>query len=240
MPGQPDTLSLADRPAPHRGVGQLLVQVLAVGVCGTDREIISGGHGQPPEGHDRLVPGHESLGQVVAALPDGPMQPGDDVEVFDRVTDGPIPDLVDALDATYPTGDLDEACRDADVVIEATGVASLVFEAMRHTTQGAMVCLAGVSTAAGQRIQLPAGDIARELVLDNDVVFGTVNANRGHYERAVGALTDADPAWHEGLITRRVPLDDHADAYHHDPTTDVKTIIDVVTPPAPGAGAVDG
>jgi threonine dehydrogenase-like Zn-dependent dehydrogenase len=45
-------------------------------------------------------------------------------------------------------------------------------------------------------------------VLENDVVFGTVNANRGHYVRAAEALAAADRAWLERLVTRRVPLDD--------------------------------
>ena len=45
------------------------------------------------------------------------------------------------------------------------------------------------------------------MVLENDVVFGSVNANRRHYEEAAEALAKADPAWLGRLITRRVPLD---------------------------------
>ena len=44
------------------------------------------------------------------------------------------------------------------------------------------------------------------MVLENDVVFGTVNANRLHYEAAVQCLAAANPGWLARLITRRVPL----------------------------------
>src|SRR5580658_393092 len=44
---------------------QAKMRVLEVGVCGTDREIISFQYGTPPEGSDYLIIGHESLGQVI-------------------------------------------------------------------------------------------------------------------------------------------------------------------------------
>jgi threonine dehydrogenase-like Zn-dependent dehydrogenase len=49
-----------------RGV---LVQVLRVGLDGTDREILQGEYGAPPEGSEFLVLGHESLGLVRAVGP---------------------------------------------------------------------------------------------------------------------------------------------------------------------------
>src|SRR3954452_17762436 len=57
--------------------GEVVVHGLAVGVCGTDKEIVRGDYGWAPRGHDRLVLGHESLGRVVSA-PDGSgFSPGD-------------------------------------------------------------------------------------------------------------------------------------------------------------------
>jgi glucose 1-dehydrogenase len=46
--------------------GALLVRGMAVGICGTDREIAEGAYGEPPSGEARLVIGHESLGEVLA------------------------------------------------------------------------------------------------------------------------------------------------------------------------------
>ena len=49
----------------------MLVEALAVGICGTDVEIAEGGYGWPPPGRDRLILGHESLGRVVDPGPSG-------------------------------------------------------------------------------------------------------------------------------------------------------------------------
>ncbi len=62
------------------------------------------------------------------------------------------------------------------------------------------------------------------MVLGNAVVFGSVNANRRHYDAAVNALLAADPSWLARLITRRVPLTSFADALEVWPG-DVKTVI---------------
>lgn len=43
----------------------VLVKTLAIGLCGTDREIASQEYGHPPKGRDYLVIGHECLGEVV-------------------------------------------------------------------------------------------------------------------------------------------------------------------------------
>jgi glucose 1-dehydrogenase len=52
-------------PDPSPGPGEVKVQVLECGVCVTDREIVAGRCGIPPEGRHELVLGHESLGKVV-------------------------------------------------------------------------------------------------------------------------------------------------------------------------------
>jgi threonine dehydrogenase-like Zn-dependent dehydrogenase len=69
LPGQPNSLHLADLPKPSvhdiphgRGV---LVRVLRVGVDGTDKEINAAEYGQAPPGDDFLVIGHECFGRVV-------------------------------------------------------------------------------------------------------------------------------------------------------------------------------
>ncbi len=63
-----------------------------------------------------------------------------------------------------------------------------------------------------------------EASAENDVVFGSVNANRRHYEAAARALAEADPDWLAGLITRRVPLAAYADALEKR-DGDIKTVL---------------
>ena len=63
-------------------------------------------------------------------------------------------------------------------------------------------------------------------MLENDVVFGTVNANRRHYEAAAAALAAADRGWLERLITRRVPLDRWREALEREPD-DIKVVVEL-------------
>src|SRR5260370_26450225 len=59
------------------GSGDLLVEGLAMGVCGTDLELVRGEYGWAPPGRERLILGHESLGRVLEAPPASGFQPGD-------------------------------------------------------------------------------------------------------------------------------------------------------------------
>ena len=67
VPGKPETAGVGDHPDPTPDEGSMLVQGLLVGVCGTDLEIVEQGYGWAPPGSDRLIIGHESLGQVIDA-----------------------------------------------------------------------------------------------------------------------------------------------------------------------------
>ncbi len=345
-PGVPGSARIEEIAEPHASAGSVLVKVLAVGVCGTDREIIEGSYGAAPAGEERLVLGHESLGRVLEAPPGAELAAGDlvvgivrrpdpvpcaccaigewdmcrngrytergikalhgycaervriepefvvslpphldrigvlveptsvvakaweqierigrraawfprsvlvigagpigllaallgvqrglSVHVLDRVTSGPKPQLVRDLGATYHAGAVNEACPGVDIILECTGVGQLVFDAMRSTSPGGIVCLTGISS--GQRLlEANIAALNRSLVLENDVVFGTVNANRRHYEEAVGALARADSAWLERLITRRAPLERWREAIDRGPE-DVKTVIDLSPLPSP-------
>ncbi|MFN2566000.1 MAG: glucose 1-dehydrogenase [Gemmatimonadaceae bacterium] len=339
QPAAADSARLEQVPEPVADPGTVLIQALALGICGTDHEIVGGQYGWAPPGRDRLVLGHESLGCVADAptgsgfgagdlvvgivrLPDpepcascavgewdmcrnglytehgikerdgfaaewfrlppervvrmdsalgiagvlleptsivakawehterigrrarweprrvlvtgaGPIgllsallgvQRGLEVHVFDRVTEGPKPDLVRVLGATYHTGSLEDLEFDVDVVLECTGAPAVVAEVIGRTRRNGIVCLTGVSSG-GRRTPVDLGLLNRTMVLENDVVFGSVNANRRHYEAAGAALAAADRSWLERLITRRVPLKRWADALERRPD-DVKVVID--------------
>ncbi len=340
VPGKAGSLAVTEVPEPCSEPCSLLVDGLAVGVCGTDREIAAGEYGWAPPWRARLVLGHESLGRVLYApagsgfavgdlvagvvrRPDpvpcgacahgefdmcrngrytergikeldgyasqrwrvdagyavrldprlsgagvlmeptsivakawdqierigqrswfapqrvlvtgaGPIgllaallgvQRGLDVHVLDVVTGGLKPELVRALGATYHHDGVASATRVAepDIVIEATGVSSVVFDAIAATASYGVVCLTGVSTP-GRAITVDGGAFNRELVLENDVVVGSVNANLRHYDLAATALARADLDWLDRLITRRIPLQRAAEAFDPQPD-DVKVVI---------------
>ncbi|WAL68924.1 glucose 1-dehydrogenase [Amycolatopsis cynarae] len=340
LPGQAGSLAVAEVPDPGTGEEDLLVEGLAMGICGTDREIAAGRYGWASPGRDRLVIGHESLGRVrraprgsgfsegdyvvgVVRRPDpvpcgacargkfdmcrngrytergikeldgygselwrvdpayavrldpnlaetgvlmepasvvakawdeieriggrswfeprsvlvtgaGPIgllaallgvERGLDVHVLDRVTGGPKPRLVRELGATYHDEDVAGLAGKLrpDIVIEATGAAPVVLAAMTATGPYGIVCLTGVSSA-GRRLSFDTGAANREIVLENDVVFGSVNANLHHYRLAADALTKAPTGWLSGLISRRVPLEDFPDAFERR-DDDVKVVL---------------
>ncbi len=89
-PGQRDSIRLEDRPEPVADADCALVEALALGVCGTDREIIHGDYGWAPDGEDRLILGHESLGRVLQAPAGSDLKVGDIVVGIVRRPD-PVP-----------------------------------------------------------------------------------------------------------------------------------------------------
>ncbi len=340
IPLQKGTAELSDVEEPPESDGPVVVETIAVGICGTDAEILSGAYGWAPPGRERLVLGHESLGRVVEApggsglakddlvvgivrRPDpvpcancavgewdfcrngeytergikqhdgylseryritpefvvkvdpalgelgvlleptsvvakaweqveriggrahwepktavvtgaGPVgllaaligiQRGLEVHVIDQMETGLKPDLVRALGGQYHTGHISDACPSPDVIVECTGVGSLVFDAIEHIGPGGVVCLTGVSSG-GRALDVDAGTLNRNMVLENESVAGSVNANRRHYEAGAEALAKADRSWLERLITRKVGLRDWASALEREPD-DVKVVVEV-------------
>ncbi len=90
LPGVPNSARLDEIAEPPAADGPVLVRTLALGVCGTDREIVAGAYGEAPAGRSRLVLGHESFGEVMQAPPDSGFAAGDHVVGIVRRPD-PVP-----------------------------------------------------------------------------------------------------------------------------------------------------
>jgi glucose 1-dehydrogenase len=105
VPGRPDTLKLADisdvdLDAAPQGRG-VLVRVLQVGICGTDREIMAGEYGAAPAGSPYLVLGHENLGVVERVGPNvSELAPGDHVVAMVRRPGNSLYDRIGMQDMT--------------------------------------------------------------------------------------------------------------------------------------------
>jgi glucose 1-dehydrogenase len=89
IPGSPGSARLDEVAEPAEELGSVLVEAVAVGVCGTDVEIASGLYGWSPPGRERLILGHESLGRVIDPGPTG-LAVGDHVVGIVRRPD-PVP-----------------------------------------------------------------------------------------------------------------------------------------------------
>jgi glucose 1-dehydrogenase len=340
-PGIADSARVEDIPDPPASDGAVLVRTLALGVCGTDRDIVSGQYGWAPPGARRLVLGHESLGQVKAApagcgvkagdfvvgivrRPDpvpcsacavgewdmcrngrytergikerngfgseffriepdflvkvdpalgiagvllepmsvvakawdhterighrsrswqpktllvtgaGPVgllaalmgaQRGLDVHVLDHHDNLLKRRLFNALGATYHAESLKNLNGfRPDILMECSGAPSVVRDVLGQTAASGIVCLVGVTTP-GHDFDIDIGAFNRTMVLENETVFGSVNANRMHYEMAGEALARADKAWLTSLITRREPVEQWTQSLERRPD-DIKVIIE--------------
>lgn len=95
-----------------------------------------------------------------------------------------------------------------DLVIEATGSSQVAFDAMQILGRNGVLCLLGI-TGGDRTIAVPGDRINLETVLGNKVVFGSVNANRRHFELGVRHFAEFEQRW-PGLlsrfITKRLPL----------------------------------
>ncbi|MCA1728609.1 MAG: glucose 1-dehydrogenase [Actinobacteria bacterium] len=105
LPGEPGSIHLTDLPEP--GVGDvpggrgILVEVLRVGVDGTDKEINDAEYGTAPEGYDFLVTGHESFGRILEVGPNvRDVGPGNYVVATVRRPGGSIYDRIGTSDMT--------------------------------------------------------------------------------------------------------------------------------------------
>ena len=340
-PKKPGTARLEDIPEPGASEGSVLVEAVAVGVCGTDVEIAEGKYGWPPPGKSRLVLGHESLGRVLDPGPSGGLKKGDlvvgivrrpdpvpcpscavgewdmcrngqytergikeihgfmserwriepeyamkvdpslgllgvllepttvvakaweqvaavgqrafweprtvlvtgagpigllaalaavrhgfEVHVLDRVESGPKPDLVRALGATYHSGDVKDVGFQPDVVIECTGVGSVIGGSLQQIGSGGVICLTGVG--GGGLSEVAVADTAAKAVLNNNVLVGSVNANKRHWYRAGELLARADRKWLSGLISRSEKPETFDQALERRPD-DIKVVIQFST-----------
>jgi threonine dehydrogenase-like Zn-dependent dehydrogenase len=139
---------------------------------------------------------------------------GLDVTVFGR-TERPYlnSELIEELGARYESTVtspiLGESCRrygPFDLIFEATGASSVVFESMRALAKNGVLVLSSV-TGGDRMIEVPADRINLEFVLGNKVMVGTVNANREYFESGVKDMTHAEsqyPGWLARLLTHPV------------------------------------
>ncbi|MDQ4080407.1 MAG: glucose 1-dehydrogenase [Gemmatimonadota bacterium] len=169
-----------------------------------------------------LITGAGPIGLLGALLGH---QRGLEVHVFDRAPTGIKPELVHALGGTYHFGPLDDVNVEADIILECTGASAVIWDVLSLTTRAGIVCLTGVSLG-GHRMSVDVGQMNRDIVLENDVVFGTVNANRRHYEAAVQALSLADASWLRRMITRRIPLSEWQAALRNE-KEDIKVVLEL-------------
>jgi threonine dehydrogenase-like Zn-dependent dehydrogenase len=172
------------------------------------------------EPHTVLVTGAGPIGLLAALVA---KQHGLEVHVLDRMESGAKPDLVRALGATYHHGAVSRLGFEPDVVVECTGVGQVIADSIAAVAAGGVVCLTGVGTG-GRTVGYSTADLAAEVVLRNNVIVGSVNANKRHWYKASEALARADRMWLARLITRRERPEEFVRALQRNPD-DIKVVV---------------
>ena len=98
-----------------------------------------------------------------------------------------------------------------DIVIEATGSSRVVFDAMEILAANGVLCLLSVTGGETMNAE-PIDLINQRLVLGNQVVFGSVNANPRHFAMGVKDLVTVEKKWPGALnrlLTNRIPWENH-------------------------------
>jgi len=147
---------------------------------------------------------------------------GYEVHVLDRVESGLKPDLVRALGATYHSGSVLDLGFEPDVIVECTGVGSVIGDSVQKVGAGGVVCLTGVG--AGGIASRAVADVAAAAVLKNNVIVGSVNANKRHWYKANDRLGRLDRKWLSRLITRYEKPENFKYALERKPD-DIKVVI---------------
>jgi threonine dehydrogenase-like Zn-dependent dehydrogenase len=97
-----------------------------------------------------------------------------------------------------------------DVVYEATGASRLAFDVIAQLGKNAVFIFTGVPGLHGP-IEVPTDAIMRDMVLKNQLIFGTVNASPQAFENSIRNLGCFMQRWPDAvrkLITKRWPIED--------------------------------
>ncbi|HXV32514.1 MAG TPA: glucose 1-dehydrogenase [Gaiellaceae bacterium] len=130
-------------------------------------------------------------------------------------------ELVAASGARYVSvaetapAELAEETGGFDVVLEAAGDAQVMLDAIGHLRRNGVACLLGIDGRA-QHVSIDGRVLAQDAVVENRVLFGSVNAHRVDWQAAVADLDRARERWPEALeafVGLRVPLDRFEDAF---------------------------
>jgi glucose 1-dehydrogenase len=157
------------------------------------------------------------------------------MDIFDA--DTARPQWLTGIGGTYIDGreiqadQVDDVLGPMDLIFEATGAPELQFNLLNALALNGVYVLTGIPSDDCS-LRIPGAELIRGLVLNNQIMLGSVNAARGHFEMAVSDLLEAQLRWGDHvkrLITHRYPYSDFAAAICHHPPDEIKTVVEWAT-----------
>lgn len=149
-------------------------------------------------------------------------------------SDTPRPSMLKRIGAKYvderqvKPDALEEHFGQIDLIFEATGAARLEFGLLSVLGRNGLYVLTGIP--GGDRpINVEGAALMRQLVLKNQVMVGSVNASRKHFQAAVEDLENAQKTWGDAIdrvITHRFPYTEYAGALSLRSSDEIKTVLE--------------
>lgn len=131
---------------------------------------------------------------------------------------------------THSAEDMTKAAGPIDLVYEATGASGVAFEVLKHLGPNAVFVFTGVPSHKGP-ISVDTDEIMHNMVLNNQLVLGSVNAPPQAFQSAIqhlGVFTQRWPGALRSVITGRFPLERALDALQPQPGG-VKSVVAVAS-----------
>ncbi|MGH9356392.1 MAG: glucose 1-dehydrogenase [Terriglobia bacterium] len=127
-----------------------------------------------------------------------------------------------------PAGQVEKVAGSMEMIFEATGIPALEFNLLDALALNGAYVLTGIP--GGDRpLQIAGAELVRQLVLDNQVMLGSVNAARGHFQMGVDDLARAHLRWGahmERLITHRHSPEQFSEMPGHHESNVIKEVIE--------------
>jgi threonine dehydrogenase-like Zn-dependent dehydrogenase len=151
-------------------------------------------------------------------------------------TDGYKASLVNSIGAHYwnsletPPAEVAQQAGNIDLIIEATGIAPVAWELLAALGVNGVLVFTGVPGDRGGEFQMQGGHLMRQQVLWNQIVMGSVNANRSYFIHAVNDLAEIARRWPDALakvVTAHHPMEDFESALTTQPKDEVKAVFDI-------------
>ncbi|GAC1659011.1 MAG: glucose 1-dehydrogenase [Candidatus Dormibacteraceae bacterium] len=148
--------------------------------------------------------------------------------------------LVEEIGATYwnvtetPAPEVAKRTGNIDLIVEATGVAPVAYELLKALGVNGVLVFTGVPGDRGGEFQMEGGHLMRQQVLWNQVVMGSVNANRSYFLHAAADLAEIARRWPDAIakvITAHQPMESFEAALTTQAKDEVKAVFDIAGHP---------
>jgi glucose 1-dehydrogenase len=116
-----------------------------------------------------------------------------------------------------------------NIILEASGAAETALRLIPHMSRSSIYVMTGIPRGEAS-MEIDAAELVRQIVRYNQVVVGSVNSNRTHFEKALGDIGEVNSRFGgllDEMITHRFSLDECHKAFSLTDPRHIKTMVNV-------------